>query len=268
MKTFRLWEGDAPFALGKNDEDIPTLTVISDDKAGQKRPAFVVCPGGGYGALADHEGLPIAEWFESIGVRAFVLKYRLGPRYHHPVVLGDAERAIRMVRSNATAFGVDPGRIGILGFSAGGHLASTASTHYSPGKAGRSDTVELVSSRPDASILIYPVITLMPPFAHEGSRENLLGKSPDPKLVEGLSNQKAVSLDTPPTFIFHGADDHAVPIENALMYATALSGHKVPFELHIPHHGDHGFGLGTPGSPQDWRKLAERWLQDNKFVSA
>lgn len=264
MRTIPLWNGDAPFAQGHEDADIPKLTILSENPA-ESKPAFIVFPGGGYGMLAPHEAVPVAEWFESIGVRAFVLYYRLGPKYHHPVELGDAARAVRLVRARANYFGVDPKRIGVLGFSAGGHLASTISTHHDVGHLEASDTVELVSSRPDASMLIYPVISMLAPFGHMGSRENLLGKGSTDAQAEALSNEKNVALDTPPTFLFHGADDQVVPIENSLQYAAALSGHKIPFELHVPKHGPHGFGLGEPGSPMDWRELAKTWLRGIGF---
>lgn len=265
MTVLRLWEGSAPGALGSDDSDVPTLTDYGSAGSGAKA-ACVVCPGGGYGMLAPHEGRPVAEWFETKGVRGFVLKYRLGPRYHHPVMLGDAERAIRYVRAHASEIGVDPARVGVLGFSAGGHLASTVSTHNGPGDPNASDPVEKQSSHPDWAVLIYPVVTLLSPYAHVGSRENLLGKNPDPKLVESLSNETAVSLDTPPTFICHGADDEAVPIQNSLQYAKALADHRIPFELYSPQHGPHGFGMGQPGSPQDWTGLCGRWLEERKLT--
>lgn len=264
MNTVPLWNGPAPFSQGADPADTPSLNVLSA-VPGESKPAFIVFPGGGYGMLADHEGVPVGQWFESIGIRAFVLKYRLGPKYHHPVELGDASRAIRLVRSRAKEFGVDPKRVGICGFSAGGHLASTLSTHHDNGHLEASDTVELQSSRPDAAILIYPVISMEKPFGHMGSRENLLGKDATDVQAQALSNERNVSLDTPPTFICHGADDTVVPVENALMYATALSGHRIPFELHVPKHGPHGFGLGEVGTPTDWRPAAEKWLRGQGF---
>lgn len=263
---YRLWEQAAPGALGSNPEDVPTLTTYSDPHPNEERTAVVVCPGGGYGGLAPHEGQPVAQWFESIGIRAFVLKYRLGPKYHHPVELGDAERAIRFVRAHGRDWGIHPNKIGVLGFSAGGHLASSVSNHNSPGSTVSVDMMDRVSSRPDFSILLYPVVTMQDTFTHHGSRENLLGKTPDPSLVEMLSNEKAVSLQTPPAFIFHTADDDVVPIENSLQYATALRGHRIPFELHVPTHGPHGFGLGKPGSELEWRALCERWLQQRGLL--
>lgn len=225
-----------------------TLTDVGQAK-GEPKPACIVFPGGGYGGHADHEAEPVAHFMESIGLRGFVLRYRVAPN-RHPAPLDDAHAAIRMVRSRAKEFGVLDTKVGILGFSAGGHLASTASTHWS-------DRAE----RPDFAILIYPVISLHNPLAHIGSRENLLGKNPDPKQVDELSNERRVSLETPPTFLFHGVDDTVVPVGNALAYATALAEHRVPFELHTPEHGPHGFGMGAPGSSQDWRPAVSQWLR-------
>ena len=265
MTVYRLWEGAAPGALGSDDSDIPTITDVGAP-GGAPKPACIVFPGGGYGGLAPYEGAPVAEWMERIGVRGFVLKYRLGLKYHHPVMLQDAERAVRFVRSKALDLGVDRKRVGVLGFSAGGHLASTVSTHNSPEDPTKSDSVELHSSRPDFSVLLYPVITMKMPFTHQGSRENLLGKNPSETLVEQLSNELAVSLNTPQTFICHGADDQVVPIQNSLQYATALADHRVPFELYIPGHAPHGFAMGEPGSERDWTGMCEEWLKSRKII--
>lgn len=224
-----------------------TLTDVGAPGA-TPRPACVVFPGGGYVNLAPHEADPVAEWMETIGLRGFVLRYHVAPT-RHPIPLMDAQEAIRTVRANAAAWGVRPGKVGVLGFSAGGHLASTASTHWS-------DREE----RPDFALLIYPVVSFHDPLAHRGSREALLGPNPDPALLSDLSNEERVSLDTPPTFLVHGVDDKVVPVGNSLAYARALAEHRVPFEMHLPEHGDHGFGMGTPGSPQDWRPTASRWL--------
>ena len=224
-----------------------TLTDVGVPAA-SPRPACVVFPGGGYGGLAPHEADPVAQWMESIGLRGFVLRYHVAP-FRHPVPLNDAHEAIRLVRTNAAAWGVLPAKVGILGFSAGGHLASTASTHW----ADRDE-------RPDFALLIYPVVSFHDPLAHVGSRQNLLGSHPDSCLVDSLSNEDRVSLDTPPTFFVHGVDDTVVPVGNSLAYATALAEHHVPFELHCIEHGPHGFGMGAPGSPQDWRTTARRWL--------
>jgi acetyl esterase/lipase len=262
MKTYRLWAGAAPASVGILDEDIPTLTDYgAETHAGPAHAACVVCPGGAYHGLADHEARPIAEWLEMQGIRGFVLKYRLGPRYHHPTMMGDAERAVRYVRANAPSLGVDGDRVGIIGFSAGGHLASTVSTHNSPGDLHNQDVVERQSSRPNWAVLIYPVIDMQGPYSHAFTREMLLGKSPSSKDLEDLSNSNLVSLTTPPTFICHGANDEVVPIQNSLKYLMALADHRIPFEAYMPQIGPHGFGLGKPGSDQDWTGLCSRWLK-------
>jgi len=258
-----LFPDGAPGAIGKEPADIPTLTpYLPKEKA--TGAAVIVCPGGGYRHLADHEGRPVAEWLNSIGITAFVLKYRLGPRYHHPSPLHDAARAIRLVRARAAEWQIDPKRIGILGFSAGGHVASTIGTHFDAGQPNSSDAVERVSSRPDVMILIYPVIT-MGGFTHSGSRKQLLGENPSAELVTQLSNEEQVTKQTPPTFLVHTANDAAVPVENSLRFADALRKMGVPFELHIYERGPHGFGLGGknpvllswPGRCADWLRLQE-----------
>jgi len=265
MKIHRLWEGKAPGALGDEPEDIPTLTEVSDSKATGSQPAFIVCPGGGYGGLADYEGKPAADFLETLGIKGFVLKYRLGPRYHHPAMVNDINRAVRFVRSHASDLNVDPTRIGVLGFSAGGHLTSTAVTYFDAGDNTNPDPVEKVSSRPDQGVLLYPVIT-MGPLGHGGSRENLLGKNPTQRQIDALSSERNVSLQTPPCFMVHGVDDAVVPIQNSLMFGTALAEHKIKFELHAIEHGPHGFAMAAPGSPEDWRGLCERWLRSHGFA--
>jgi acetyl esterase/lipase/lysophospholipase L1-like esterase len=259
--TITLWPAGAPGAIGKEPADIPTLTpYLPKEKA--TGAAVIVCPGGGYSHLADHEGRPVAEWLSSIGISAFVLKYRHGPRYHHPAPLQDAAQAIRMVRTRAAEWQIDPKRIGILGFSAGGHLASTIGTHFDVGQPNSADPIEKVSSRPDLMILIYPVIT-MGPFAHGGSRTQLLGENPSAEMVRLLSNEQQVTKQTPPTFLVHTANDSAVPIENSLQFVEALRKMGVPFELHIYERGPHGFGLGRnnpvlatwPARCADWLRL-------------
>ena len=196
-----LWPNGAPGALGTDDVDKPSLTpYLAKSPNGT---AVIVCPGGGYQNLAmDHEGVQVAKWLNSLGISAFVLQYRLGPKYHHPAMINDAQRAIRTVRSRAEALHIQPDRIGIWGFSAGGHLASTAATHFDSGDPNAADPIDRAGSRPDFAILAYPVISLGD-FAHVGSRNNLLGKEPDPKLVEDLSNDQRVTPQTPPTFLFH-----------------------------------------------------------------
>jgi acetyl esterase/lipase len=229
--------------------------------------AIVVCPGGGYQHLADHEGAPVAEWLRSIGVAAFVLKYRIAPRYHHPAPMVDAARAIRTVRAHAGNWAIDPGKIGILGFSAGGHVASTAGTHFDHGNPESADPVERVSSRPDLMVLIYPVIT-MGAHAHAGSRRNLIGPSPDAALVTLLSNEEQVDNHTPPTFLVHTVDDPGVPVENSMMFAAALRKAGVPYEMHLYQHGPHGFGLGASlQGVSSWPALCADWLRLNGFVA-
>lgn len=263
-----LWPNGAPGALGKEPADIPTLTPYFPSKEKATGAAIVVCPGGGYSHLADHEGRPIAEWLNTLGITAFVLKYRLGPRYHHPAPLLDAGRAIRTVRARATEWQLDPNRIGILGFSAGGHLASSAGTHFDAGPAGAADPIERVSSRPDLMILIYPVIT-MREFTHAGSRRMLLGDNPPEDLVKLLSNDEQVTKETPPAFLVHTADDPGVPVENSLRFAEALRKVRVPVEIHIYEHGPHGFGLGGKDPVlATWPQRCADWLRAHHFVPA
>ncbi len=266
-EPFALWPEGAPGALGKEPADVPTLTPYLVPKERATGASVVVCPGGGYQHLAEHEGRPVAEWLNSIGVTAFVLKYRLGPRYRHPSMLQDAQRAVRTVRARAAEWGLDPARVGILGFSAGGHLASTAGTHFDMGKPDAADPVERVSSRPSVMILIYPVIT-MREKSHAGSRRNLLGENPSPELVALLSNEERVTGETPPAFLVHTMTDTAVPVENTLTFVSALRKAGVPFELHLYERGPHGFGLGTarqnrPADPilSTWPAHAADWLR-------
>jgi acetyl esterase/lipase len=263
-----LWSEGAPGAKGTQPEDIPTISVYLPDAEKATGAAIVVCPGGGYGHLADHEGHTVALWLNKLGITAAVLKYRLGPRYQHPMMLQDAQRAIRLLRGQASKFNIDPQRIGIMGFSAGGHLASTAATHFDQGSVGATNPVDKVSSRPDLLILGYPVITMLPPYTHQGSRKNLLGENPAQSLVDSLSNEKQVNSTTPPTFIFHTEDDGAVPIENSLMFAAALRTAKVPYEIHIYQHGRHGVGLAqNEAALKSWPDLLGSWLGTHGFTS-
>jgi acetyl esterase/lipase len=260
-QTFQLWPGGAPGALGTDDADRPTLTVY---RARQPSgAAVVVAPGGGYGALAsNHEGRQVANFLNAAGVTAFVLKYRLGPRYRHPIELGDAQRAIRLVRARAAEFGLAGDRIGMMGFSAGGHLAATAGTHFDAGKADAPDAIERVSSRPDFLILAYPVISFDPAIAHGGSVRNLLGEKPDPALIEELSNDLRVTSDTPPTFLFHTDADTGVVAEHSVRFYLALRRAKVAAEMHIFENGPHGVGLAL-GDPAltAWPALLTSWLR-------
>lgn len=263
-----LWENGAPGALGQADTDKPTLTAYRAPRVANGT-AIIVAPGGGYGALAiEHEGREWAYWYNAMGITAFVLKYRLGPRYHHPIELGDAQRAIRTVRARAAEFSVMPDRIGMMGFSAGGHLASTAATHFDAGKADLADPIERASSRPDFLILGYPVISFDPAITHAGSLRNLLGENPDPKLVENLSNDLQVTAQTPPTFIFHTTNDNGVPVENSVRFYLALRKAKVPVEMHLFENGPHGVGMAlNDPSLSVWPSLLMNWLRGRGLLT-
>ncbi len=258
-----LWPDGAPGALGKAEKDIPTLTPFLADPAVATGAAMVILPGGGYGGLAAHEGKGYADWLVTNGISCFVVRYRLGSQgYRHPCMLQDAARAVRLVRAQAATYRIDPKRVGIMGSSAGGHLASTLLTHFEAGKPGAADPVDRQSSRPDLGILCYPVIS-MGPNTHQGSRANLLGNNPDPELIKLLSNELQVTKDTPPCFIWHTWEDTAVKVENSLEFAAALRHHGVPFDLHIYQKGGHGMGLGG-GHP--WARDCIFWLKAQGFV--
>ena len=262
-ETFPLWENGAPGALGQEDKDRPTLTLYHAAEANATGAAMVICPGGGYAGLAQHEGKDYAEWLAKNGVTCFVLKYRLGSGgYKHPRMLEDAARAVRLVRARASEWRVDTNRVGIMGSSAGGHLASTLLTHFDAGKSGADDPVKRQSSRPSLGILCYPVIT-MGEKTHQGSKRNLLGDKPAGDLVKLLSNELQVTRETPPTFLWHTAEDTAVVPENSMLFAMALQAHNVPYELHIYEKGRHGIGLAN-GHP--WTEQCLRWLKLYGFV--
>lgn len=269
-RVIRLWEGAAPGALGDAEEDRPTLTMYQVFEEKEQRPAVIVFPGGGYGWLAtNHEGRQVANWFNSMGITAFVLRYRLGPKYHHPVELGDAQRAIRLVRARAAELGALPDKIGIIGFSAGGHLASTAETHFDAGDASAKDAIDRVSSRPDFVILAYPVISFVAPYAHAGSGENLLGKNPSPELAKELSNEFQVKKDTPPTFVWSTSTDETVPPENSVAFYLALLKAGVSAELHIFAKAPHGVGLDLRDpSVGMWEELVVEWLRGRGVLEA
>jgi acetyl esterase/lipase len=266
---FPLWEGDAPGALGKEAKDIPTLTPYFAPPAKATGAALIICPGGSYVSLSPHEGVHYALWLNEQGITGFVLKYRLGSGgYKHPAMMQDVLRAIRYVRANAGTWRLDTNRIGVMGSSAGGHLAATALTHFDAGNPGAADPIDRVSSRPSLGILCYPVIT-MGADTHSGSKRNLLGDNPDPSLVEFLSNEKQVTKDTPPTFIFHTFEDTTVKVENSLEFAAALRRNGVPFSLHIYPKGAHGLGLGgaqwDPGNRHPWTMECAAWLKEQGF---
>ncbi len=268
-KSELLWPSGAPGALGNEDSDRPSLTIYLPEAARAADTGIVVCPGGGYTHLAmDHEGDQIARWLNSFGVAAFVLKYRLGPRYHHPAPLQDAQRALRFVRLHAKEYGIAPDHLGIWGFSAGGHLAATAGTHFDKGRADASDPIERNSSRPDFLVLAYPVISFTTPFVHRGSLRNLLGDQPDPQLVESLSAEKQVTPQTPPTFLFHTTADTGVPPENSVLFYLALRKVGVPAELHIYQDGRHGVGLASLDQVlSSWPDRLADWLRSRGLLS-
>lgn len=260
------------FVQAEANTDVPVLSLSSDAATADKAPrlhlfllpvadkpvpAVVVCPGGGYGGLAmDYEGFEVAEWLNKNGLSAFVLEYRVAPN-RHPAPLNDAQAAMRLIRSRAKEWGIDGNKLGILGFSAGGHLASTVSTHY--------DTPEI---RPDFTILIYPVISFLPPFGHAGSGNNLLGNNADPKLVRSFSNHEQVTPDTPPAFLVASTGDTVVPAENSIVYYQALVKAGVPAEMHIYEQGEHGYGMGK-GDPvlSTWTGLCIQWLQKRGILA-
>ncbi len=249
-----LWPGGAPGAKGDAEEDRPALQLISPT-AESTGAAVIVCPGGGYHRLAPHEATPVAEWLAKNGVTGFVLRYRLAPKYNYPAQILDVQRAIRTVRANAADLKIDPERIGILGFSAGGHLASSAATHFTAGDAASADPIERVSSRPNGQILIYPVITFGPE-GHAGSRQGLLGPNPTPELVELFSNEKQVSAESPPAFLVHSTEDTGVPPLNSDLYAESLRVAGVPYEYVRDQMGGHGTGM-----IENWTVPCERWLR-------
>lgn len=262
-ETVLLWPAGAPQAKGDKDGDKPNMTAYLPAKNTTTGCAIVVYPGGGYGHLAmEHEGRDVATWLNSIGVAAFVVEYRhRGTGYGHPAPLQDAQRAVRIVRSRAKEWCVDPARIGIMGFSAGGHLASTVGTHFANAATPAGDDVDRVSCRPDFMILVYPVITLTKAFTHRGSRRNLLGTQPDRKLVESLSNETQVTPKTPPTILFHADNDKGVPPENSVCFYLALRQAKVPAAMHIYRKGGHGFGMRVQDGPvASWTARCADWL--------
>jgi len=279
-----LWSGPIPNAqpAGRPEERVaeghilwvrhvqnPAIEVRLPSRGNATGQAVVVCPGGGYGGLAyDWEGTDFAGWLNSHGIAAIILGYRLpvdGDDAHQKwlVPLLDAQRAIRLTRAHAADWGINPAKVGIMGFSAGGHLASTAGTHFDAGNTEAADPVDRFSSRPDFMVLVYPVISMMKGTTHGGSRVNLLGREPSDELVQRYSNELQVTAETPPTFLVHAGDDTAVPVKNSLLFYDALVAHKVPAELHVYPHGGHGFSLGLgKGRLQDWPQLCARWLSE------
>jgi len=266
--TLPLWEHGAPGALGTGDQDTPTITVYLPIDSTRTGTAVVIAPGGSYGMLAsNHEGRQFANWFNGMGVTAFVLKYRLGPRYHHPVELGDAQRAIRWARAHAEQYGYQPDRVGMMGFSAGGHLASTVGTHFDEGNPDATDAIDRVSCRPDFLILAYPVISMTAAYAHEGSATNLLGANASPELRKQLSNEFNVTPQTPPTFLLSTSADTLVPPENTVAFYEALRRAGVPAEMHVFEKGPHGVGLDLEDPVLGvWPTLLNNWLRDRGLL--
>lgn len=240
-----LWPEGAPGAVGTGAGHEPSITVYLPAPGKATGTGIVVCPGGGYGHLAiDHEGEQVAQWLIGEGIAAFVLQYRHAPDYGHPIPLQDAQRAVRTARHRAAEWGVRPDRIGILGFSAGGHLTASTGILHAAGDPGAADPADRESARPDFMVPVYPVITMRDDFTHRGSRKNLLGENPDPALVERYSLERQVTADTPPAFLVHTSEDQAVPVENAVQLYLALHQAGVPAEMHIYEKGRHGLGLG------------------------
>lgn len=279
--TLPLWSGEIPNAKKSNEVEkhdttemvrisnvqTPDIAVFLPTKANATGQAVVICPGGGYYILAyDWEGTDFAKWLNSKGIAAVVLKYRL-PTSNNNIIphlspLMDAQRALRLTRHHAQEWNIDTAKVGIMGFSAGGHLASTAGTHFDYGNAKATDPIEKWSSRPDFMILVYPVITFVNPALHSGSRNALLGENPDPKLLEYYSNELQVKADTPPTFLIHAGDDDGVPVDNSILFYQALRAKKIPAELHIYPLGGHGFSLAIgKGYLETWTERCADWLK-------
>lgn len=256
-----LWPDGAPGAKGTADADKPSITVHLPPPETANGAAVVICPGGGYLSLMmSYEGHDIARWLNEQGVAGIVLKYRVSP-YHHPAEMLDGQRAMRLVRANAAEWKIDPKRIGMMGFSAGGHLASTVGTHFDKGNPKAADPVDRTGCRPDFLVLVYPVIS-MGSKGHPDSRSNLLGPSPTPELIDLLSSEKQVTPQTPPTFLAHAKTDALVSVENSALFYAALKAHKVPCEfLELPT-GQHGLGCGSGPEWKAWQDACLKWLKE------
>lgn len=268
-KTLRLWQADAPGAKGDAEKDVPSITIYLPES---KTPtsALVIFPGGGYGHLAmAHEGHEIAQWANSMSMAGVIVSYRHRKRgYGHPAPMLDAQRAIRTVRSKAHEWNIDPEKVGVIGFSAGGHLATTVLTHFDYG-VRTGDAIDKLGCRPDFGIVAYAVIALGESYTHKGSQRNLLGENPDSEVLHSLSNEKQVTPKTPPCFVWHTAEDTVVPAENSLRFYSALVRNGSPSELHIFPSGRHGIGLAKqfPGADA-WPSLAQKWLVRREMLKA
>ncbi len=263
-----LWPQGAPGALGLAEVDRPRLYPFLPEKR-STLAAVLIIPGGGYQIVAlGHEGFQVAQWLNAQGIAAFVLDYRVAP-YKFPVPIDDGRRAMRLIRAHATEWGIDPDRLGVWGFSAGGHLASSLGTHCGLGNPEDPDPVNHLDCRPDFLILAYPVITMREPGTHGGSRTNLLGAHPDPALVEQYSNELAVTAQTPPSFLFATTNDPTVPIENSLDFYRALERARVPAEMHLYDYANHGCGLcGNIPELSTWPGLLRNWLVHTRMLPA
>lgn len=264
-----LWPDGAPGALGSEAKDKPQVTVYQAPEESNTGCAVVICPGGGYGHLAmDHEGHQIAQWLNTLGVTGVILEYRhRGKGYGHPYPLLDVQRALRLTRANAKSWGVNPERVGVLGFSAGGHLASTAATHFDSGKPDAADPIDAQSCRPDFAVLCYAVIAFNEPFTHAGSQRNLLGADAPEELVTQFSNEKQVTKETPPAFLWHTNEDTGVPPQNSVVFYLACKQHGVPAELHIYEKGRHGVGLGRDiVGTRNWSVECADWLKNRGML--
>lgn len=268
-QTFSLWEHGAPGAQGSAPEDVPTITAFVPMDPTRSGTAVLIAPGGSYHMLAsNHEGRQVANWFNAMNVTAFVLKYRLGPKYHNPIELQDAQRAMRWVRAHAAQYGYDPNRVGMMGFSAGGHLTSTVGTHFDDGNPAASDPIDRVSCKPNFLILGYPVITMLPPYAHEGSVTNLLGDNSTTEQRKQMSSELHVTAQTPPTFLLSTTEDGLVPVENTVMFYMALRKAGVPAEMHVFEKGPHGVGLDLADPVLGvWPTLLSNWLRERGLLT-
>lgn len=273
LQVVPLWPaGQVPGARGSAPRDNPFIQVFLPRNAGTTTTAVLICPGGGYaGVSMEFEGSRVAAELNRVGVAAFVLRYRLPAEgYKHPVPLEDVQRAMRLVRARAAEWKVNPSRLGVMGFSAGGHLAGTLSTHYDAGKKDAADPIDRQGCRPDFSVLMYGVLSMDPAITHRGSHDNLIGQTPDKALEANLSNEKQVTADTPPAFLAHANDDRAVPVENTINYYLALHKAGVPAEMVIYETGGHGFGFGRPGmrapAGLTWMDRLEDWMRARGYL--
>lgn len=246
----------------------PTLQVFLPKMPNKAASSIIICPGGGYGILAiDHEGIEVAKTFNAMGIAAFVLKYRIPDsscmEHKENVPLMDAQQALKMVRENAVKWKIDTTKIGVMGFSAGGHVASSLATHFNEQVLNNPDHTSL---RPDFAVLIYPVISFADTITHKGSKDNLIGKNPSSALVHRFSNEEQVTSKTPPSFLVHAADDVVVPVANSISFVEALVRNKVPVELHIYPNGGHGFGLHNKTTKDEWMERLKNWLSMNDFL--